>query len=162
MNFLDHDSENWQVVLNLVMNLRVPKNGGKLFITCRSVSFWRWLFSMELLVINFYILRVYKVVFTEVNWKHGEFVGKPCICNTERKGTGWGTKHNLYTFVLDCLSVTSFLRHLYCNVQLHVGWHGWQLKASKLCWLKKMYTNFHTFDQKKKKKAGNEQKKKNG
>jgi len=25
---LDHDSGNWQAVLNMVMNLRVPKNGG--------------------------------------------------------------------------------------------------------------------------------------
>ena len=67
---LHHDRENWQAVLNMVMNIRVPKNGeeGKLFITCRSVSSWRWLFSMELLVINSYILRVDKGVLTEMNW----------------------------------------------------------------------------------------------
>jgi len=58
------------------------------------------------------------------------------------------TTHGFYMFVLDCVSVTSFLRHLYCNMQLHVGWHGWQLRASKLCWLKKMYTYFQLFDKK--------------
>lgn len=35
---VDHDRENWQDFVNMVMKLRFPKNWAKLFVICRSAS----------------------------------------------------------------------------------------------------------------------------
>jgi len=106
-----------------------------------------WLFWIELFSYQFLQLRVNRGLLTNMNWKHRE-LSESLHLQHRKKRTGWGTKHNLYVLVLDCVSLTSFWRRLYSNMQLQVGWHGWQLKVSKLCWLQKIYIYLHPCDRK--------------
>jgi len=38
---LAHDRDRWQVLMNAVMNLQVPKNAGNFLTSCKPVSFSR-------------------------------------------------------------------------------------------------------------------------